>query len=178
MTPVEFRSVNDPLPLEIRTSPPLEWCKLFATLKFVSLQTVSMLSSWTALQRAPLEVQIFRMGRYSPVLSPRLTLPCSKLLGEGLKRAELKQETKLNPLFPAFVQCQKHSRNCLPAKDQASYFSLVCSTLLSSCRDGVELGTLWFPHTVRSHSLATGEQRPGYCTLRNLNYGSLQRLYL
>lgn len=61
-----------------------------------------------------------------------------KLLEEGSKKAELGQETKLNPLLPAFVQCQKHSRNCFPARDQACYFSFLCSMLLSSCRDGVD----------------------------------------
>lgn len=49
------------------------------------------------------------------------------LLEEGSEKAELKQEAKLNPLLPAFVQCQKHSRNCFPAKDL-----LFCLTLLQA----------------------------------------------
>lgn len=109
----------------------------------------------TALQHGPPKLQVLSTGRCSPVLLPWLTLPCGKLLEEGSKKAELQQETKLSPLLPAFVQCQKHSRNRSPAGDQACWFPWLCSVLLSSSRDGVEWGNFG---SLTPHLPATGEQ--------------------
>jgi len=73
-----------------------------------------------------------------PLSLPDPSPPCSELLEEGSKKAELKQETKLGPQLPAFVQCQTHGRSRFPARAQAS-------VLLSSCRDGVGWETLGSP---------------------------------
>lgn len=102
----------------------------------------------TALQHVPLQFQVLNMCCCSSLLFPCLTFPSSKLLEEGSKKAELKQEIKLHPQLPAFVQCQKHSRNLFLQEPRPAifpYFALCCSLPVR----WIGLGNHWFPHTVK-----------------------------
>lgn len=96
-------------------------------------------------------------------LSPCLTFPSSKLLEEGSKKAELKQEIQFNPQLPAFVQCQKHSRNLFlqDSKTIFPHFALCCSLPVG----WIGLGNHCFPHTVKRNPILQQQESSDLLTV-------------